>query len=116
MHPAALALNEIETAGVCTDYDKLLAMIRLYIDKKTKMQAEFERSWGINWPEFNFRSVDHVRVPLREQPEGTIAPRGRRPWVPRRLKPRKAAENGIPHHGTRLPPAMCLCLQMVKPC
>lgn len=79
VHPATLALNEIETAGVYTDYDKLLAMIRLYIDKKTKMQAEFvSEAKGINWPEFNFRSVDHVREFLfGEQPrKGRLRPEG----------------------------------------
>ena len=84
VHPAGLAINEIEKAGVYTDYDRLLTLIDLFQIMKGRMYEDFvgpdPEKGGINWKGFNFRAVDQVRELLfGVQPRrGRLRPEGAR--------------------------------------
>lgn len=82
VHPAGIAINEIEKAGVYTDYDRLLTLIDLFQIMKGRMYEDFvgadPEKGGINWKGFNFRAIDQVRELLfGVQPRrGRLRPEG----------------------------------------
>jgi uracil-DNA glycosylase family 4 len=76
VHPAGIGINEMEKEGLYTDYDRLTNLIDTFSKKKKELEVEFMTA--INWPEFNFRSVDHVKELLfGPQPrKGKLSPDG----------------------------------------
>ena len=56
---AAVPLNDIEMEGFSVDQDRLSSLVSLFLSKYNEMVGKFRES--IKWPEFNPRSVFHVR-------------------------------------------------------
>ena len=59
---ATLPLLEMETNGLNVDMERFEKLIAIYSDVREKVSAELRVK--INWPDFNFRSVDQVRMLL----------------------------------------------------
>ena len=89
VHPATLAIHDMEKAGVYVDYDKLLVLIDLFEKKKKELHAAFVEK--IRWPDFNFRAVDQVKELLfgTQPKKGRIRPENA---VSLNLQPLKTTE------------------------
>jgi uracil-DNA glycosylase family 4 len=59
VQPAAIGLNAIEMEGFPADEDRLISLVHMFLGQYEKMLARFRES--IRWPEFNPRSVFHVK-------------------------------------------------------
>jgi len=59
VHGVHLPLQEIETTGLLADRERLVDLANLFTAKRDELITGFKEF--IRWPDFNFRSVDHVR-------------------------------------------------------
>jgi len=56
---ACIGIKEMEANGIYVDRDRLLKLAQMYTSKRDELFDDFKRE--IAWPEFNFRSVQHVK-------------------------------------------------------
>lgn len=73
VHPVIPVLDEMERVGMYVDKPRLLGLIDLFDEKAVQLSNAFVDKIG--WPDFNFRSVDHVREFLfGTQAKGQLRP------------------------------------------
>jgi uracil-DNA glycosylase family 4 len=74
LEPSSAAVEEMEETGLPINVDRLKKLTHLFMTRIQEMKSEFENS--INWPNFNFRSVDQVREYLFgvQEAKGRIRP------------------------------------------
>jgi uracil-DNA glycosylase family 4 len=88
-------IAEIEDNGLLADRDRIIKLAKQYEDKRDTLAADFQKE--IQWPDFNFRSVNQVRELLFGEALNGV--KRDDPNIARRLRPEGA---------------VCLNLQPVK--